>query len=134
MDETRKKEIDEAWRRSRREQVFDDLRRIKLGWMMLLVAIIALVIFTSVVFSVPPSLTETVQGRIVGEFSVPSKYRPQRWRVSVQLKDGQAVRIEMPKGEILRTDTDMKLRHTRRVLGPLIYDDYRFAGYAKADG
>jgi hypothetical protein len=129
MDEKRKKEIDAAWRKARREQFLEDMRHVKFGWLLILIAAAALIVSVAAVASVRPTLIETVEGRIVGKFSVPSKYWPGRWRVAVQLHGGGTAQIKMPKGEVLRTDADMKLRHTRRVLGPLTYDDYRFAGY-----
>jgi hypothetical protein len=36
--------------------------------------------------------------------------------------------MQMPRHEFLRQDAPMKVAHLRRVLGPLTYDSYRFAG------
>jgi hypothetical protein len=131
MDENRKKEIDAAWRRSRRVQFFADLKAVKKRWMLLLGLFVAVLVFVGVVYPAPPNLVETLQGRVVGQFAPPSKIRPQLWRVTVQLDGGQTVSFELPRNEILRMDAPMKVAHLRREVGPLTYNSYRFAGYVE---
>jgi hypothetical protein len=130
LDEKRRKEFDQAFRRAARGV---DFRGIKTGRLLLLAGGLALVVlFFSVVLS-PARLVETVEGRPASTFVVPTKYFRESLRIQVTLEDGRSVSITLPRNTQMKY-APMKIEILERRLGPIGHTQYRFAGYADEPG
>jgi hypothetical protein len=126
LDEKRRKEFDQAFRRAARGA---DFRGIKIGRLLLLAGGIALVVLCASVLVSPAQLVQTVEGRPASTFVEPTKYFRERLRVQVTLEDGRSVTVTLPRNTLMKY-APMKIEILQRRLGPLGHTHYRFAGYA----
>lgn len=135
MDEA----VFERWKESRKRRRKPGMGRLGVVLMVFLTLVAAAASFGIVFATVPSKLVASVQGTVV-----PTEHdwddedidpEARKWierHVTVKLNSGEKAGVDLPQGEEVRQDAQVKLDVYRKALGPVSMEFHKFAGYVEA--
>ena len=135
MDET----IFERWKESRKRRRKGGMGRLGVVLLSFMTLVAAAASFGIVFAVVPSKLVASVQGTVVpnehdwDDEDIDEEAR--KWierHVTVKLANGEKAGVDLPQGEEVRADAQVKLDVYRKALGPVSMEFHKFAGYVDA--